>query len=797
MNRLFNMPRTSREYGVFRFLQYNRDHNNWSTDKSVFTSANGRSYFKPRKFIFVSFFLLHLLILCSCAVTGPTPPPTGYNLFFSPGQHITKLIEQKKYSEAEEVYEREILFFDESKKHKKELVDLANNLSLNVIEETNPLLKNLISVNWPAPPDNWEEINKKINVAQEFVDKQSSRLIFKNTGISLMAVSILETEVENLRNILHDDAPRAFSEYQEFQKNDFFSCYPVKLDKREFIANNVDDFFEKVKNLDKSGIRNIYNIYRGFLDEKSIEKISTLYYQATLNEANEGRKLSFPSIINAVKELKSCDIPIKAIPERKTWFIDSTSSSLTQKTEFEFPVAVDANIPIPTDKIGIEDALSNPQFGESEVIVIIETELAQNSREVLKRNAVQSEFQKGTRREANPDYNMVQVELNDAQQRLMQAQIHLNSINNQYCYGYGCIGKVAAQVIGIATVNNVRAQVNEKIQQLSATPMYLDIPVYEPYKFHRVTISASKTMVVNLYVIDRLSNTYYIGTYNAARNKDFIVNYDLHIHDRSQISHNVGCHREEDIKYFDELPINVKLSDILEQYLSDPSKHLKLRNLEELKAEILERRQKKLIAKKKDSQLEIKQNTNDRRFESVVVINHSGGRLGTGFFIADDLVLSNYHVIEGKQYVEMRLFNGQDTFGKVVYSDIRLDLAIIKSQARGVPVEFYNGQTLPLGTSVEAIGHPKGLIFSITRGVVSGLRKIKSTFAPGGKEIRFIQTDAAINPGNSGGPLFLSDKVIGVNTQKLAAKATEGIGFAIHYSEVAAFISKSAGRNKP
>jgi serine protease Do len=182
---------------------------------------------------------------------------------------------------------------------------------------------------------------------------------------------------------------------------------------------------------------------------------------------------------------------------------------------------------------------------------------------------------------------------------------------------------------------------------------------------------------------------------------------------------------------------------------------------------------------------------NDERFESVVVVYHSGGKVGTGFFIEEDIVLTNFHVVEGSKYVEMKMYNGQETFGKVMAADIRLDLAKIKVQSRGKPAEFYNEQIIPLGATVVAIGHPNGLDFSITRGVTSALRKINSTYAPGGKPILFIQTDAAINPGNSGGPLFLGDKVIGVNTQKVVKKEIEGLGFAIHYSEVQDFFSRS------
>jgi serine protease Do len=751
---------------------------------------------KSQNFTFVIILLSCSLILCSCAVTDTSRPKMGYNFLFSPGQHVSKLIEQQKYSEAEEVYEREIEYFNKSNKHKKELVNLANHLNGEVKKDIIPLLVKFSSINWPAPPDKWNEISKIILIAQETINKYNSRLIFRNTGISLSDINDLANKWNNFNQILYTDAPRAFSEYQDFQTSNFFSCYPIKLDGRAFISQNVNLFFEKVKILDKSGIRSVYDIYRDNLDEKSLEDIGVLYYQAALKDIKGDRNLDFSTIIKTSKELKSCNIPIKAIPGCQAKFIDATSFSLIKKGEIEFPVAIDVDLPIPTDKIGIDDAFSNPQLYESEVVVIIETEVARNTREVLKRDGVQSEFQKGTRREPNPQYNMTQNELNDAQQRLMQSQMHLNSINSQYCYGYGCLAKVAAQVVAVAAVSGIRSTVNEKMQQLSSTSMYFDVPVYEPYKFHKVTISSAKTMNVNYYVIDRLSNTYYAGTFDAAQSKNFIVNYDLHEHDRNLRSHLSGCDKEEDINNFEGKAVNVKLSDILEQYLADSSKHLPLPSLEKLRIDILERKNRQL-ARVEDSKFETKPNMNDKRFESVVVISHPGGRLGSGFFIADDLVLSNYHVIEGTKYVEIKLFNGQETFGKVIDSDIRLDLAIIKSQARGVPVEFYKEKSLPLGTSVEAIGHPKGLEFSITRGVVSGLRKIKSTFAPGGKEIHFIQTDAAINPGNSGGPLFLSDKVIGVNTQKLAAKAIEGIGFAIHYSEVTDFISKSARKNKP
>ena len=108
----------------------------------------------------------------------------------------------------------------------------------------------------------------------------------------------------------------------------------------------------------------------------------------------------------------------------------------------------------------------------------------------------------------------------------------------------------------------------------------------------------------------------------------------------------------------------------------------------------------------------------------------------------------------------------------------------------GKPVVFFDDQ-LKQGEMVEALGHPKGRKFSLTKGWISAVRKESSVYsATGQSDVLFIQTDAAINSGNSGGPLFYKDKVVGVNTQGLHKDSTEGMNFAVHFSEVNQFLSK-------
>jgi S1-C subfamily serine protease len=170
------------------------------------------------------------------------------------------------------------------------------------------------------------------------------------------------------------------------------------------------------------------------------------------------------------------------------------------------------------------------------------------------------------------------------------------------------------------------------------------------------------------------------------------------------------------------------------------------------------------------------------------VLNPKGGG-GAGFFVAPNLVLTNQHVVAGAKFAEVKLKNGIETVGRVIKSDAGLDLAVIQVADKGTPVTFQSGP-IGAGATVEAVGHPKGLTFSVTRGIISAIRKMKNPLVPGSREMLVVQTDAAINPGNSGGPLFLDGKVIGVNSQKLSAKGIEGLGFAVHFTEVVRFLQE-------
>ena len=729
------------------------------------------------------------LMIGGCATTGSQMPTGGYSFIFNPGDHLSKLIKERKFAEAEEVYNREIAFFEKNPdKYHKILDHLASELNSILSPDLELLVSQMSAIKWPAPIENWIGIASLIAKSKDFLDRYNSRLIFKSAGRRLPLADELAVRQSQIQNAIMQDAAKMFAKYPIHATN-FFEVYPAKLNEKEFLKQNIKSLLDRLVGANKYEIRKAYDLYGKYADEKSCEFFGMEYFRAALREQVGAQKPTFCQIIKAAKETISCNLILKAIPDYKIKFIDSTSSALPKKGEIEFPVAINVDLPFPTQKVSFNAGLSVSDFKGSDMLIIADTPFTHTSREIFRRDVVKSEFQSSSRTEPNPDYNIAQNIVNIARQEIMRAQMEKISIDNQYCYGAGCILKGIAQVAAAGVVIKKENDLRQAMGILSQTPMTLEVPVYSPYKFNRMGIRGSKTMTVNYYVIDFVAKTYYAGVFDASQQNDFTVVYGLHDNDRNYRSNLSRSNTEGDVTKFEEISITLDLSKIIEHSLSDTSNHKPLTSDEQLMSDMFERKNRVLteLAKKR---FDAKPAAEDKRFESVVVVHHPGGKIGSGFFVRDDLVITNFHVIEGAKFIEMKMFNGQETFGKVIESDIRLDLALIKTQSRGNPVVLYDNQILPLGETVEAIGHPGGLEFSITRGIISGLREIPSTYAPGGKPIRFIQTDAAMNPGNSGGPLFLNNKVIGVNTQKVASIAIEGLGFAIHYSELSDFLSR-------
>ncbi|MEZ5707181.1 MAG: Do family serine endopeptidase [Burkholderiaceae bacterium] len=155
--------------------------------------------------------------------------------------------------------------------------------------------------------------------------------------------------------------------------------------------------------------------------------------------------------------------------------------------------------------------------------------------------------------------------------------------------------------------------------------------------------------------------------------------------------------------------------------------------------------------------------------------------VGSGFILSTDgLIMTNAHVVEGADELLVTLSDKREFKAKVVGSDKRTDVAVVKIEAAGLnAVKIGDVNRLRVGEWVMAIGSPFGLDNTVTAGIVSAKKRDTGDFLP------FIQTDVAINPGNSGGPLInMRGEVVGINSQIYSRSGGfQGISFAIPIDE--------------
>jgi Do/DeqQ family serine protease len=161
----------------------------------------------------------------------------------------------------------------------------------------------------------------------------------------------------------------------------------------------------------------------------------------------------------------------------------------------------------------------------------------------------------------------------------------------------------------------------------------------------------------------------------------------------------------------------------------------------------------------------------------------TGGGMGSGVIVsAEGYILTNHHVIEGAEAIEVALNDGRTAMAKVIGTDSETDLALLKIDLPKLPTIILGQmETLQVGDAVLAIGNPFGVGQTVTSGIVSALGRKQlgiNTFE------NFIQTDAAINPGNSGGALVDTNGLLmGINTAIYSRSGGNmGIGFAVPVS---------------
>jgi S1-C subfamily serine protease len=428
----------------------------------------------------------------------------------------------------------------------------------------------------------------------------------------------------------------------------------------------------------------------------------------------------------------------------------------------------------------------------------------------ISQNKMSSRVVSGSRQIPNPEFSRLEMSIRDAEKKSMMAKREAEfyerklSNPNRQSSGVGWLDILSVVTEGVAsathenTYRSLQNKVTSLIGEYSTTPMFLDKEVFSTYAYSVNKIDAEKKAEYDIVLYN--NGKFYKNSFNIKDKKSFDIASGINSRDKNYDNLIKKYSTENDLNQWTSSKFkDVQLSNLLAKLENNSAEEIKSKTayklidssyVEEKKSfwdklftRSSKKESKKIASLSKSNKYEI----SDNRFESVVIVKTESG-LGSGFYVSEDEILTNYHVIENSNNIVTIDRNKNRSSAVVIKKDLKRDLALLKTNSKGKSVSFYSGP-IKQGSKVEALGHPKGRKFSLSQGIVSAIRKEVSVYsATDNANVLYIQTDAAINPGNSGGPLFLENKVVGVNTQGLSKKKTEGMNFAIHYSEVLKFL---------
>lgn len=754
---------------------------------------------------FIIIILISFLAACQTTATGTATSggsasnfrvaKESYSLFYDQKDHLTELVAAGNFNDASILYEEQRAFFDAKSPEDAELAQALNKVVEELSRSQEPEIaksrEDMAARPWPASVADWDSARTRYRHSLKILSIVPKDGVFVNPAYQPVGLAELKAETDAYKAKLAASFNADFQAYDHFGDKPFFGQHPAMTGPQEYFDAHPDALGKILTGRSAPEVEKFATAYKDRLGSTQHWKaIGKAYVEANIR-AMPKKDRSLASILAVIKDSAKLGFEVKELSEVNIGFVEVTSRTLLKERQIEFPAEIDLDLPFSVSKADLDTSLDPATFDTNDYLIVVDVALAKTRRKVGRMRAQRSERVVGYKQEANPEYKMLQNQITTAQMAVQNEAMNVSMASAQYCYGLACLGKIVAVAAADAKRNEAQTQLQALMTEMTSTDPMIDVAIMEPYSFQLADVDTSKTMTVHYYVIDKAKKRYFKSTFDITENERFGVAYQVDGSDPKRTEHISSNDTEEQVADWERQPSTIKLSQLIDHFLANQEEAKPLRSLTALREEMLQDRNTALASHKANTFEE--STANDPRFDSVVVIYMPSGGLGSGFFVTPDVVMTNYHVVGEGQFVELKMHDNQETFGKVIARDAMLDLALIRVQTRGKPVRFYDKNKIELGSTVEVIGHPRRFEFSITRGVVSAVRKGKSVNLGGGADVLLVQIDAAANPGNSGGPVFMKDYVISVIS--FGRTDAESLNFTIHHSEAQRFLRENLGNN--
>ena len=737
----------------------------------------------------VAYLLLGLLVLLSAC---KAPTGGGGESLPTPEDEVVALLDQGKIDMAADVVADNDAYFAASCTEsdvKSVLARLSGALDYRYSPVADEALEAVAAVEWPVSRARWRVTKDALETARNKLDGLAKVRLFSNSRYRPAACSKAMDAMAAKERAIRNEAGKAFAGYPLVTAEDFFDAYPVSLDPSSFLAENSSVWKQALAGFSADQMDAFLAIYGPSLPEAARTELSEKYFKSL---CPEGKRASLEKILAAWAKCRAAGVDLPAIPGIKVAFLQVTSPDLIKDKAIDFPVNVKVDVPFEASKASMRQAFSHKAVRQADILVLMNVAVSKARRVVEENEVIKSSYVASYVKEENPEYAIARAELDAASE-----QYHAAQSKSTTSWAADILVHWVEESQKSSAIKETRKRFDDAKEKLRKTEKYNEVPNYQPYSVSRAHIDIHKLATVNYYIVDKRNKTFFRDTFDVRQKAYFSVCYDLQDSDPNREKLLSTSVLEQDVVDYETEPVVVNLSDLLGQYASNPTGRKRYSDMAAVHRAVARDRTTAQAKLKAESFGYDKYY--DKRFDHVVVVRNLGRGLGSGFYVTEDMVLTNYHVVEENNYVQLKLFDDRETSGRVIARDARIDLALIQADLKQKPVSFYSKRTIPLGVTLEIIGHPNGLEYSITRGALSSIREMPPVQHSGSaSKVRYIQTDAATNGGNSGGPVFYRNQVVGVldwGYQHLTdGRNAQGLNFAIHYSEVFDFLERNGIR---
>jgi serine protease Do len=756
------------------------------------------------------------LLLAGCVTTQGAPGTTGVQPFnlgisdlsdaFSPQmRELKQLVSESKYEEADAYFVKEQEYFTTRLKGEgAQVPEAVTQLGEHVWKtryrpKAQRALEQLRPVKGLPAKEAWPQLTQALEQANLIEDAAANDLLLQSTRAGADERSVLREQAQRVTTLAEAHRSEAlvstFAPLLKAGTHDATYIGKAVFTADDYVAH--PGFQEQAVNKIRS-----YSTRAKFFDEAvrlapylaASTKVSLdkAYVELVRRDFMADGQVS----LEEVAALGSVKTPFSGGKEAlaklvSIGYVDLTSASFKDRNVFDFSLTFKQDLALNFAPAS-ESIFSSADISRFDYVFVTDLAVAKVARRFKAKKDVKSRAQTGTRDVQNPDYISAMTNYQRAMTEFQRTQF--KSAMPQYCQGWGCV------IQGIANgveQGSARKGVDQASAALAATSQTLSEPVYSEYTYQSVDVDTSKTADVNYYVIDVKRKRLLKNNFQVNDQEVFNVAYNVRDEDPEKSSILSNAKPEEEVTAWEKRPMAISLSTLFNEKNLRSATQTPYTDLQAFLQSLSSRtyasaaptysQGREPLASRSTSQT-----VADERFDSIVILRNAKAT-GTGFYVTPDLILTAYHVVEGSSLVELTFYDGTKSYGKVVDHDIRLDLALIRPQTTGKPLKIHSGP-IRLGETVEAIGHPKGYEFTITRGVVSAMRKQRSATIGSDNLVEFVQTDTPISPGNSGGPLFFKDAVIGVNDWIRVDKGSQNLNFSVSFNEIREYLDRFTGK---